>query len=200
VSVSVPVPSPRRRDAAATRAAILDAARRRFAAVGYDGASVRDIAAGAGIDPALVIRYFGSKDGLFREAIGAKFDLRPVVDGDRQGLALRLARAMLSKPAGAVDADPLHVIARSAQSEPAAAILQEAIQTGVVAPLAAAIGGADADRRAALIASVLLGVFVGRSTLALPPLAGDPERLAGLCAAALQPLIDGDPAPGGGPA
>ena len=194
--MSAPAQSPRRRDAGATRAAILEAARRRFALLGYDGASVRDIAAAAGIDPALVIRYFGSKDRLFREAIGPKFDLRPVVEGDRAGLALRLTRAMLLKPAGASDADPLHVIARSAQSEPAAAILQDAIGTGVVAPLAAAIGGPDADRRAAVVASVLLGLFAGRSTLALPALAGDPEELAVLAASVLQPLIDGGADPG----
>lgn len=190
--MSSPAPPPRRRDAAATRAAILDASRRRFAALGYDGASVRDIAAAAGIDPALVIRYFGSKEGLFREAIGGKFNMRPVIEEDRAGLALRLATAVLSKPAVSVHWDPMHVIARSAQTEPAASILKEAIQTGVVAPLAAAIGGPDAERRAAMAASVLMGIFVGRSTLGLAALADDPEALTALAAATLLPLIDGD--------
>jgi Bacterial regulatory proteins, tetR family len=57
-----------------TRAAILDAARRLFAEHGHDGTTVRDIAAAASIDPAMVIRYFGSKDELFVRA--SAFDLR----------------------------------------------------------------------------------------------------------------------------
>ena len=62
-------PSPRKRNAAATRAAMLDAAVCRFARDGYDGASVRDIAADAGVDAALVSRYFGGKEELFNEVL-----------------------------------------------------------------------------------------------------------------------------------
>src|SRR5262245_60443350 len=63
---------PRRSDA--TRAGILAAARVRFAADGYDRATIRSIAADAGIDPAMVMRYYGTKDKLF--AAAAEFDLR----------------------------------------------------------------------------------------------------------------------------
>src|SRR5213592_3788115 len=63
---------PRRSDA--TRAAILDAARERFAKDGYERATIRAIAADAGIDPAMVMRYYGSKEKLF--AAAAEFDLR----------------------------------------------------------------------------------------------------------------------------
>ena len=63
--------TPRRRDAAATRAAILAAARTHFARLGYDRAALRDIAAEAGADVALVGRYFGGKEGLFTEALKA---------------------------------------------------------------------------------------------------------------------------------
>ena len=65
--------SPRRRDAQATRAAILEAAKAQFAALGYDSATLREIAAGAGVDVALVARYFGGKEGLFTEALKASF-------------------------------------------------------------------------------------------------------------------------------
>ena len=58
----------------ATRARILEAARQRFAADGYDRATIRAVAADAGIDPSLVMRYFGNKQGLFLAA--AEFDLR----------------------------------------------------------------------------------------------------------------------------
>src|SRR5688500_17485592 len=67
-----PTSRPRRSDA--TRAAILGAARERFAADGYERATIRAIATQAGIDPALVMRYFGSKEGLFADAV--QFDLR----------------------------------------------------------------------------------------------------------------------------
>ncbi|MGH7011897.1 MAG: TetR/AcrR family transcriptional regulator, partial [Caulobacteraceae bacterium] len=62
---------PRRRDAGATRAAILEAAQGRFARLGYEGAALRGIAAEAGVDVALIKRYFGGKAGLFTEALKA---------------------------------------------------------------------------------------------------------------------------------
>ena len=68
-------PRPPRRDAAATRAAILASARRHFAARGYEHAGVRDIAAEAGVTAALVNRYFGTKEQLFREALEDAFVL-----------------------------------------------------------------------------------------------------------------------------
>ena len=66
-----PAAPPRRRDAGATRAAILEAARNAFAVTGYDRTSLRDIAALAGSDVALIPRYFGGKEGLFTEALKA---------------------------------------------------------------------------------------------------------------------------------
>src|SRR5580692_8670688 len=62
------------RNSERTKAVILSAARERFAAVGYEAATIRAIAADAGIDPSMVMRYFGSKDQLF--AAVAEFDLR----------------------------------------------------------------------------------------------------------------------------
>src|SRR5215213_11453234 len=67
-----PSPAPRRSDA--TKAAILRAAREQFASSGYQGATIRAIATAAGIDPAMVMRYFGNKEKLF--AAAAEFDLR----------------------------------------------------------------------------------------------------------------------------
>jgi AcrR family transcriptional regulator len=69
----------RRRDAAATRSAIFEAATRRFACQGYQYAGVREIAADAGVDAAMVNRYFGSKEGLFAEVIERAFDIRYLV-------------------------------------------------------------------------------------------------------------------------
>lgn len=69
-----PDEAPRTRRSDATRAAIVAAAREQFAAHGYQAATIRGVASAAGIDPALVMRYFGNKEGLF--AAAAEFDLR----------------------------------------------------------------------------------------------------------------------------
>ena len=104
----------RGRDAAATRAAILEAARGAFTRESYDQVGVREIATVAGIDAALVIRYFGSKEGLFAAAIGKKFDLSLLFEGDARGLGERVARAVLLKPKAAGELDPMLILLRSA--------------------------------------------------------------------------------------
>ena len=76
---------PRKRNAAATRAAMLDAAVCRFARDGYDGASVRDIAADAGVDAALVSRYFGGKEELFNEVLSCSPSPEHLFEGGREG-------------------------------------------------------------------------------------------------------------------
>ena len=81
----------RKRDAAATREAILEAATRRFATQGYERAGVREIAADAGVTAALVNRYFGSKEELFAEVIGTA-STSGTSDGGRANLAEHLAR------------------------------------------------------------------------------------------------------------
>src|SRR6516165_5702651 len=86
----------RRRDAAATRQAILEAATGRFAAQGYERAGVREIAADAGVTAALVNRYFGSKEGLFAEVIGRALDMGHLLEGQRGDLADHLARAVVN--------------------------------------------------------------------------------------------------------
>src|SRR3954447_23779026 len=85
----------RKRDAAATREAILEAATRRFADQGYERAGVREIAADAGVTAALVNRYFGSKERLFAEAIERALDMGHLPSGRRANLADHLARVMV---------------------------------------------------------------------------------------------------------
>jgi AcrR family transcriptional regulator len=81
----------RRRNAAATRGAILEAARRRFAIQGYERAGVREIAADAGVTAALVNRYFGSKEGLFAQAIAQALDMKHLLNGRGASLPDHLA-------------------------------------------------------------------------------------------------------------
>ena len=120
-SVSQNASPRRRRDAAATREAILEAATRRFATQGYERAGVREIAADAGVTAALVNRYFGSKEGLFAEVIQRALDMGHLLQGQRGDLADHLARVMVYGREDAPDGvlTPLLLLLHSA-AEPGA--------------------------------------------------------------------------------
>ena len=151
-----------------TRAAILAAARALFAAQGYERTTVREIAARAEIDPALVVRYFGGKEGLFAHAADFDLDLPPlaaIAPGQRgRASVAHFLKVWEGDGAG------LPVLLRSAASNPAAAQRLNAIFAGQVAPaLAHGLPGSDAARRAGLVASQLLGLALCRYLLKLPP-------------------------------
>lgn len=179
----------RGRNAAATRQAILDAARQCFVHEGYDQVGVRDIAALAGIDPALVNRYFGSKEGLFAEAINVKFDLSALFEGDRDSMGERLTRYILQeKPPGSHD--PHIMLLRSTSNDGARRLLQEALDKGFNEPLSARLDGPDARLRAELIGSIFLGQMVYRSIVGQTS-SHDAEELSRVVAPVIQHLIDG---------
>lgn len=183
-------PPPRGRNAAATRQAILDSARWCFSRDGYDQVGVRDIAARAGADPALVNRYFGSKEGLFAEAVSAKFDLSELFAGDRAMLGERLAGYVLQKKTPSNAYDPLVALLRSSSSEIAGGMLRDALVDGFVRPLAARLDGPDAVPRAELVGSILLGLLVFRTVVGGTMMQND-ERLLASVARTLQAVIDG---------
>ena len=184
-------PPARGRNAAATRQAILDSARWCFSHDGYDQVGVREIAARAGVDPALVNRYFGSKEGLFAEAVSVKFDLSALFAGDRALLGDRLARYIVQKKTPSNGYDPLIALLRSSSSEVAGGMLWDALVDGFVRPLAARLDGPDAMLRAELVGSILLGLLVYR-TIAGGAMTQSDERLIASVTRTLQALIDGD--------
>ncbi len=158
----------------ATRGAILSAARHRFAAEGYERATIRAIAADAGIDPAMVMRYYGNKERLF--AAAAEFDLRlpDLAQVPRRGYGQALVRHFLDR----WEADGTFVaLLRAAVTNDAARDRMCEIFAGQLAPLVAA--GAPADMRAAdragLVASQMIGLAMTRYVLALPPMAQMPR-------------------------
>jgi AcrR family transcriptional regulator len=153
----------RRRDAGATRAAIFEAATRRFACQGYQYAGVREIAADAGVDAAMVNRYFGSKEGLFAEVIEHAFDIRYLVEGDRATLAERLARKVVygREDIASDQRIPLLLMLRSATEPRAAELIRGSLERNVLRPLAECLDGADAEVRAAMV----IAQCVGFSTL-----------------------------------
>jgi len=152
-----------------TRAAILDAAQRLFAQHGHGRTTVRDIAAKASIDPALVIRYFGSKDELFVRA--AAFDLRmpDLSKVKRSQIGDTLIRRFLELGEGFTG---MTVLLRSAASNDYAASRVRELFAAQVLPAFARVGSrADAAERAGLVASQLLGLALCRYILKIPPVA-----------------------------
>jgi AcrR family transcriptional regulator len=152
-----------------TRAAILDAAQTLFAQHGHDRTTVRDIAAKASIDPALVIRYFGSKDELFVRA--AAFDLRmpDLSKVKRSQIGDTLIRRFLELGEGFTG---MTVLLRSAASNDYAASRVRELFAAQVLPAFARVGSrADAAERAGLVASQLLGLALCRYILKIPPVA-----------------------------
>src|SRR5271170_5768095 len=96
-------PVARKRDAEATRAAILAAAKKHFAKSGYDGAFLRDIAADAGADAALINRYFRGKDGLFAAALKDSIAPDRIAQWDRKTFGLEVATMMAGHAHAQVD-------------------------------------------------------------------------------------------------
>ncbi|MEV4322738.1 TetR family transcriptional regulator [Microbispora rosea] len=161
-----------RRSSAETKAVILAAARERFAADGYDKATIRAIAADARIDPAMVMRYFGTKEKLF--AAAAEFDLElPELAPDQAGAGL--VRHFLRK----WEADEgLQVLLRTGVTNEAAAERMRTIFAGQVMPLVIDLTG-DPERapvRASLIASQVLGLALSRYILKFPPMVAATEE------------------------
>ncbi|MDG4794767.1 TetR family transcriptional regulator [Micromonospora sp. WMMD1082] len=163
----------RARSSDATRAAILRAARDRFAADGYDRATIRAIAADARIDPSMVMRYYGSKEGLF--AAAAEFDLRlPDLSGVP---ADRLGEALVSYFFTRWEGDTtLPALLRTASTNPSGAErVRQIFATQLGTAVARVVADpAEAPRRAGLVASQLLGVALTRYVLRLPPMVDIP--------------------------
>jgi AcrR family transcriptional regulator len=152
----------RKRDAAATRAAILEAAARRFATQGYERAGVREIAADAGVTAALVNRYFGSKEGLFAEAIKRALDMGHLLREGRANLADHLARVAVFGGKDAPDAllTPLLLLLHSAAEPRAIELFRRDLDHTQLRLLAEHVGGDDAAVRAAMAFAQLTGFAI----------------------------------------
>lgn len=175
----------------ATKEAILAAARERFAGDGYERATIRAIAADAGIDPAMVMRYFGNKEKLF--ATAAEFDLKlPDVTGvPPEQLGRRLAAHMVDRWDGD---ETLMALLRAAVTHQAAADRMREIFAAQLGPAIVAIAPDDAPVRAGLIATQVLGFTLTRYVLRLPPVAAmDKDTVVAWLGPTLQRYLTGSP-------
>jgi len=155
----------------ATRAAILDAARRRFAQDGFRKATIRAIAADAGIDPSMVMRYYGNKEGLFYAALDIDLELPDLGAVEENSLGEVVVRRFLELWEEPPGNEILLTILRSSMTDDT---MVEHIRRRVFAeqlmPMVLRVGDpADAPRRAGLMASQVLGLALCRYVLRLPP-------------------------------
>jgi AcrR family transcriptional regulator len=168
---------------------VLAAARTAFAERGFDGASIRGIAGSAGVDPALVHHYFGTKDQLFLATIQAPFDpaqvLPQIFEDGIDGVGERVIRAFLSvwdSPRGAAAAALLRT---ALQHEWSARMLREFLVSQILrtAMRELKLDPEEAPVRATLVATQIIGLVMIRYILKVEPIAGmaseDVVRLIG---------------------
>jgi AcrR family transcriptional regulator len=191
-----PPPAPRRRDAASTRQLLLDAARRRFALDGYAATTVRDIADEAGVNVALINRYFRSKEGLFKACLtGAVDELRQTVSTDvtLEQVPYAIAR-QLAGPHVGKDPSLLLLLLRSSGDERADQIRLGILRSSAesLASIAGRQPGGPAGEelllRAQITLAATLGMAVLRAGAAMEPLTSASEQDL---AAPLRDLING---------
>lgn len=179
-----------------TRARILDAAVSLFAAKSFDGVSMRAIAREAGVDPALIHHYFGSKDDLFEEVLshGASPDalIERVAARPRQEWGVELARAalgLMESPAGPA----LRAVMRSGiASHPE--LLRRFVGDRILRLLVQHLEGSPEERaqRAVLVGSQFVGIFVAKYLVRVEPLASMPrEEVVQLVAPTIQRYLTG---------
>lgn len=164
------------RNAANTRERILAAARIRFSSQSYETVGTREIAGDAGVDAALVNRYFGGKEKLFAEVITGGFTLDEQLGKNLDVLGVTLVQQILEAPKDAGGFNALSVLLRATGNPPIAALVAERFHAEFVAPLAKMLRGRDAELRATVIASYVIGLATMRHGLDAAALAGGAGR------------------------
>jgi AcrR family transcriptional regulator len=185
----------RRRGDSGTREAILEAARAAFAAGGYDRTTIRAVAREAGVDPALIHHFYGTKERLFSEALRLPVDpaaaAETILAEGVDSAGDRLVRFFLSIWEPSESRGAFLAVVRSAlTNEEAARMLREFVERAIVLRVATAIGGRDASLRASLAGAHLVGMAVLRYVVRVEPLASaSPERVAALVGPRIQSYL-----------
>lgn len=183
----------RRRDAAATRSAILCAARTLFARDSYENVGIREIASLAGADAALVSRYFGSKEELFSEVLNSGKRGVDTLGSELEGLPERVADIMTDPEDEGKSMEDILIILHSANSPVAGSMVRDSITDRFHGPFSEVIGGEHAMVRAQLFGALLLGISISQQISG--DLAETPEireklkdRIADIIAKVISPL------------
>lgn len=184
-NASTAAPARRPHDSEATRQALLKAGRAVFDELGYDRATTREIGERAGVDPALIARYFESKEGLFLAAIG-EVDGGEEIDGDPQALIAFLLQRWEERGHSPVS----RALASPALSAEVRDQVSKAVAQNLLKPLTQELGGRGVPRpqlRAELLVALAVGVAMTRANGTLKELAATPHDEV---VAALGPLVD----------
>jgi AcrR family transcriptional regulator len=188
--------SGRRPGASDTRERIAAAARSAFAELGYERASFRRIAAAAGVDPALVVHFFGSKEDLFRQVMALPPEitgaLEHLAEGPRETVGRRLAELVV----GALETPASRTVIlgriRCASTHPDAAALVRETVTRDVGALASALTDDQPEARAVLVGSHIVGIGLARYVVLVEPLASmSPAEVIELIAPTFQHYLVG---------
>jgi AcrR family transcriptional regulator len=181
---------------------VLAAAREAFGEKGFDGATIRGIATAAGVDPALVHHYFGTKDALFLAAVEAPADpedlLPEVLAGGPDALGANLLRMFLRVWDGPARPAGLALLRSAVGSEWTARLLREFLVARVLRRVVGTLAASPEEReaRGALVASQLVGLVMARYVLRIEPLASaTADSLVAAIAPTLQRYLTGDVVP-----
>jgi len=175
-----------------TRDAIVAVARRRFATHGYDATSLRGIAAEAQVDPALLIHYFGTKEGLFTEATGLPIRVSELLAGMDGASLPETIEALVRGYLHIVDSDQsrnaiLALIRSAVSNEKAATMLREFLTTELLSGIAAFSSFPNAPLRASLVAAQLVGIAMLRHVVRVEPVArASPDEIVALVAPVIE--------------
>jgi len=202
VPPSAPPSAPRRRGRRPagedTKAAIVAAARSEFAARGYDATTLRGIARSAGVDPRLVHHYFDGKDAVF--AASLELPVRPgdviagVLAGPPEGIGERLVRTFLEVWDSPGGQDPAMALVKSLlSSETGVRTIREFVVREIFGRLATVAVRDDAELRAAMVASQVIGLLMARYVVRIEPLASaDAEDVVTFVAPTIQRYLTGE--------
>jgi AcrR family transcriptional regulator len=190
--------SGRRAGESGTREEILEAARRQFAKHGYDAATIRGIAADAGVDPALVHHFYGTKEKLFVSAMHfpvVPSEVLPKVLAaapDRVGhAAVRTILELWESPE--TKAQAVALLRSAVTNERAAAMLRQFVTSAILGSIAMVAQREDAEFRASLVASQIVGLGIARYVIGLEPLvAATTDELVAAIGPTLQRYLTGE--------
>jgi AcrR family transcriptional regulator len=192
--------SGRRPGESLTREAILGAARLEFAELGYDRATIRGIGARAEVDPSLVLHYFSAKEQLFSAALQVPDTgevVRRAIRHDVDGLGAAVVATFLSAWEPEDSRAPLVAMVRSAMTnEVAMGLVREYLGRRIFGPITQALEAPDADLRATLVGSQLIGLAMVRYVARIEPLASaDRDTLVAALGPTVQRYLTGDISP-----
>ncbi|HUR12890.1 MAG TPA: TetR family transcriptional regulator [Mycobacteriales bacterium] len=178
-----------------TEASILDAARALFAEVGFERTTIRGVASRAGVDPALVMQYYGSKDGLFAASAQWFADRKGVASATLADLpAVALSDLLAGMEDPELRCAATAVLRSCLTNESARTVMRDQVMKDRHATVAATIGGPDAELRAGLLGAVMIGTTIARYLLEIPAVAqASPEDIERVLQPVLKALVDPSP-------